>query len=65
MGRALPEPPDADPFGAMQRYLAGGATDTARFLAEKAVVMLEPEEHLGRVAWPPEHPSSRAVRGSD
>jgi hypothetical protein len=44
--------PDADPVTALQQYLAEGRTETARCLAKKAVVLIEPAELLGFVAWP-------------
>lgn len=50
--RALPVDVDADPVEAVQEYLGNPATTTARMLAERAVVILEPEELLGTVAWP-------------
>jgi hypothetical protein len=53
LGRSLAAPPEADPVDAVQRYLAEGRTVTARKLAEKAAVVLEPRRLRGRVIWPP------------
>ncbi len=50
--RSLPEPPDAEPTEALVRYLSVGRTESARRLAEKAVVLLEPLPLRGDVAWP-------------
>ena len=33
-------------------YLSAGRTASARYLAEKAVILLEPEHLLGTVVWP-------------
>src|SRR5512134_2099554 len=46
-GRSIAGGPGDDPLEAIQRYLRAGATPTARDLARRAVVMLEPEELLG------------------
>lgn len=51
-GRSIEGGPGDDPLEAIQRYLTAGATPTARELASKAVVLLEPEELLGMEAWP-------------
>lgn len=52
--RSLAEPTDADPIGALTRYLGTGRTQSARKLAEKAVVIIEPLPLLGVVAWTPD-----------
>jgi hypothetical protein len=51
-GRSLDARPGDDPLEVLQRYLKAGQTPTARQLAKKAVVLLEPEELLGIEAWP-------------
>jgi hypothetical protein len=50
--RSLPVPPDADPVDSVRAYLREGRTETARHLALKAVVIIEPEPLRGHVAWP-------------
>lgn len=51
-GRSIDARPGVDPIESLQRYLRAGATSTARELARKAVVMLEPEEFAGVEVWP-------------
>ena len=51
-GRSLDAATGDDPLEAVQRYLKARATPSARELAAKAVVLLEPEELLGVEAWP-------------
>lgn len=43
---------DAGPVTVLQQYLAEGQTKTARSLAQKAVVLIEPADLLGFIAWP-------------
>jgi hypothetical protein len=43
IGRSLDVSPEADPVEAVTSYLSDGRTETARQLAMKAVVVLEPE----------------------
>lgn len=52
LGRSLPVGLDTDPVLAVRAYLRAGRTETARLLAQKAVVMLWPERLRGSVAWP-------------
>lgn len=52
MARALNVTPTTDPVAALRRYLAAGESRTARELAGKAVVLLEPIERLGTIVWP-------------
>jgi hypothetical protein len=52
--RSLAEPTDADPIAALMRYLGTGRTESARKLAEKAVVIIEPLPLRGLVAWTPD-----------
>jgi hypothetical protein len=49
--RSLPERPDVDPTAALQRYLGAARTESARRLADKAVVMIELLAFRGLVAW--------------
>lgn len=51
-GRSLDARPDEDPLEALQRYLRARLSPSARELASKAVVLVEPEEFLGVEAWP-------------
>jgi hypothetical protein len=50
-GRSLPERPRADPVKALTRYLTVRRTKSARELAEKAVVIIDPPHLRGTVAW--------------
>jgi len=52
IGRSLKQADPTDPIGSIQRYLSDQRTDTARFLSNKAVVMIEPNHLLGDIAWP-------------
>lgn len=51
-GRSVACKPGDDPIVVLQRYLREGETPSARELREKAVVLLDPEDFLGYVAWP-------------
>lgn len=50
--RGLPVALDADPAAALRAYLEERRTTSARFLAAKAAVLLEPDELIGTIAWP-------------
>jgi hypothetical protein len=52
MGRSLDVGPEADPVQAIREYLRQGRTTSAKLLAEKAVIILEPSHMLGTVIWP-------------
>jgi hypothetical protein len=52
LGRSIRYTEGTDPIDAVRDYLASGNTDSARKLAEKAVVVLEPAELRGRIIWP-------------
>lgn len=52
LGRSLDVPKGAEPVAALRRYLTERTTDSARRLAEKAVVLLEPASKRGTVVWP-------------
>jgi hypothetical protein len=43
--------PDSNPILSLQRYLTEKRTGAARCLADKAVVLIEPIELVGTVAW--------------
>ena len=51
MGRDIAAAPREDPIGALLRHLEGRRTETARLLAEKAVVLIDPRRFTGRVIW--------------
>jgi hypothetical protein len=52
IGRSLAEEVGTDPVLTVQRYLSDRPTATARALAQKAAVILDPEPLRGTVAWP-------------
>jgi len=52
IGRSIPSKKAAAPIQAVQDYLKLSKNKTARSLAEKAIIILEPEEFIGTVAWP-------------
>jgi len=53
LGRSLPVLPTAEPIAAVRSYLGASRTETARQLARKALVLIEPETVRGDVIWPP------------
>ncbi len=52
LGRSLPAGPGADPADVLRRYLTAGRTDTARALAAKAAVLIDPHDRAGEIVWP-------------
>jgi hypothetical protein len=52
LGRSIPATLHEDPVLAIRRYLNAGMTESARRLREKAVVMIEPRNLRGTIAWP-------------
>jgi hypothetical protein len=52
LARSVWYPVGADPVAAVQNYLFEGQSDSARRLAQKAVVVLEPAQLRGHVIWP-------------
>ena len=52
-GRSLPEGPRAEPVAALRRYLQQGRSPSAKRLAERAVVLLDPPGRRGDLAWTP------------
>ena len=52
LGRSIPHTRGQDPPEAVSDRLRSRRTTSARKLAEKAVVVLEPESERGRVIWP-------------
>ena len=52
LGRSLPAPPGADPAAVLRDYLSAARTASAKALAAKAVILLTPEQAVGRCVWP-------------
>jgi len=52
IGRSIPVRPSESPIAALRRYVTEGKTESARRLAEKAIVLLEPARLRGRIVWP-------------
>ena len=52
IGRSLKVERSANIRTALRAYLAARKTESARLLAEKAVVLLAPNNVLGEVIWP-------------
>lgn len=52
LGRSLSAEPSADPAAALREYLSSTPTRTAKFLAAKAVVLIDPTDRLGEIVWP-------------
>jgi hypothetical protein len=52
LGRSLAAAPGADPADAIQRYLAARRTESAKALAAKAVVLIDPQNRAGEIVWP-------------
>jgi hypothetical protein len=52
LGRSLPVRPGADPGAVLQSYLAGRRTGSAKALAAKAAVLVDPQNRAGEIVWP-------------
>jgi len=52
LGRTLKVSAAADPVSAVRSYLRTGGTSTARELAKKAVVVIDPGTRFAQVVWP-------------
>ena len=52
IGRSIPDVNTKDPIGTLRKYLAAHKTETARLLAMKAVIIIEPPELVGSAVWP-------------
>ena len=52
IGRAIPYKSNENPIQTVQKYLAKSKNKTPKLLSQKAIVIIEPEEFLGTVAWP-------------
>ena len=53
LGRSIEVREEGDPAAVLAGYLSAGRTASARALARKAAVLLEPPDRRGTVAWPP------------
>jgi hypothetical protein len=51
LGRSLPAEPGADQADVLRRYLAARRTDSAKALAAKAVVLIDPQNRAGEIVW--------------
>jgi hypothetical protein len=54
LGRSLPAAPGADSAQSIHDYLAAGRTTSARALAAKAAVLIDPMDRVGEIVWPTE-----------
>jgi hypothetical protein len=52
LGRSLPAATGTDPAQAIRDYLAAGRTYSARALAAKAAVLIDPADRVGEIVWP-------------
>lgn len=52
LGRSLSAPLGADPDAVVRAYLSTARTASARELAAKAAVLVEPQQLVGKVVWP-------------
>jgi hypothetical protein len=52
LGRSLPASLTDDPVTVLRAYLSAPRTRTAKALAAKAVVLIDPPGHLGEIIWP-------------
>jgi hypothetical protein len=52
LGRSLPAEPGADSAEILRRYLTARRTDSAKCLAAKAVVLIDPGNRAGEIVWP-------------
>jgi hypothetical protein len=52
IGRSLAVPLDVDPAAMLRSYLSLRATESARALASKAVVLIRPANRIGEIVWP-------------
>lgn len=58
LGRSLPCPDGQAPIEILRAYLKDGRTESARALAEKAMILVYPSDQVGTVVWPAPHPTS-------
>jgi hypothetical protein len=57
LGRSLDVPLDAEPAAVLSDYFSAARTRSAKELAAKAVVLINPEQLAGKVVWPVASPS--------
>lgn len=57
LGRSLHVPLEAEPTTVLRDYLSAARTTSAKELAKKAVVLISPEQLVGKVVWPEASPS--------
>jgi hypothetical protein len=57
LGRSLDVPLDAEPATVLRDYFSAARTRSAKELAAKAVVLINPEQLAGKVVWPMASPS--------
>ena len=53
IGRSIKTDNVSDPVAVLRSYLRSARTESAKPLAKKAVIIIEPAELIGTVAWPP------------
>jgi hypothetical protein len=53
LGRSIDARDFSDPVAVLREYLRSGKSESARLLAKKAVVLIEPQNLLGTVVWRP------------
>lgn len=51
LGRSLKVLPDAEPVAVLRDYLSAARTESASELAAKAMILANPEQLVGQVAW--------------
>lgn len=52
IGRSISDADRTEPVETLRHYLRAGATESARRLAQKAVVILDPPRLRGQIIWP-------------
>jgi len=52
LGRSLPAGLHTDPAAVLRKYLSTGQTATAKALAAKAVILIDPKHRADEIVWP-------------
>jgi hypothetical protein len=52
LGRSIDARDFSEPVAVLRAYLREGRTQSARFLAQKAMILIEPSHLVGTVVWP-------------